>query len=200
MRWLDATPRRAAPRGHKTLISCAACTSSQSPPTAATPFRARGAICRLSSPRGDAGQRPGRKGDPGEAGGDGGSQRPGQGGGVEKDGGDCCGVEGEEEGAGGGGEPGPVVAALAAGGERQCQDRQQQDSAEAQPGRAWQWPGPGAAEGEGRGPAGADGGAGGQQQPGGVPARGLPGELADHHCQVSELGERGMRGVLIAGS
>src|SRR5215472_2841928 len=47
MRWLDATPRRAAPRGHKTLISCAACTSSQSPPTAATPFRARGAKCRV---------------------------------------------------------------------------------------------------------------------------------------------------------
>src|SRR5215510_8601941 len=102
---------------------------------------------RLSSAGGDAGQRPGGKGDPGEAGGDGGSQRPGQGGGVEKDGGDCCGVKGEEDGAGGGGEPGPVVAALAGRGERKCHDRQQQDSAEAQPGRAWQWPGPGTAEG-----------------------------------------------------
>src|SRR5262249_876736 len=47
MRWLDASPRRAPPRGHKTLILCAACTSSQSPPTAATPFRARGAKCHL---------------------------------------------------------------------------------------------------------------------------------------------------------
>jgi len=32
---------------------------------------------RFSSASGDAGQRPGGKGDPGEAGGDGGSQRPG---------------------------------------------------------------------------------------------------------------------------
>ncbi len=45
MRWLDASPRRAAPKGHETFILRAASTSKSSPPTAATPFRAHGAKC-----------------------------------------------------------------------------------------------------------------------------------------------------------
>ena len=38
MRWLDASPRRAAPKGHETFILCAACTSSSSPPTCGDSF------------------------------------------------------------------------------------------------------------------------------------------------------------------
>src|SRR5262249_58182771 len=107
----------------------------------------RSLLCRLSSACGDAGQRPGGQGDPGEAGGDGGSQRPGQGGGVEQDGGDGCDVKGEEEGAGGGGEPGPVVAAPGAGGERKWRGRPQQERREGQPGRGWPWARQGTAQG-----------------------------------------------------
>src|SRR5690242_18555892 len=45
MRWLDASPRRAAPKGHETFISRAASFSPRLLPRA-TPFRAHGAKCQ----------------------------------------------------------------------------------------------------------------------------------------------------------
>ena len=56
------------------------------------------------------------------------------------------------------------------------------------------------AEDQGGRPAGAGDRPGRQQQPGGAPARGLPGELADDQRQVPELGQRGTRGFLVTGS
>ena len=56
------------------------------------------------------------------------------------------------------------------------------------------------AEDQGGGPAAAGGGPGRQQPPGGAPARGLAGELADDQRQVTEIGQRGTRGFLVAGS
>src|SRR5271165_7559813 len=44
MRWLDASPRRAAPKGHETFILRAASFSHRLLPRA-TPFRAHGAKC-----------------------------------------------------------------------------------------------------------------------------------------------------------
>src|SRR6266404_1917462 len=49
MRWLDATPRRAAPKGHETFILRAASTSSHRLLPRATPFRARGRKMPLTS-------------------------------------------------------------------------------------------------------------------------------------------------------
>src|SRR5487761_30320 len=48
MRRLDASPRRAAPKGHETFISRAASFSHRLLPRA-TPFRAHGAKCRLAN-------------------------------------------------------------------------------------------------------------------------------------------------------
>src|SRR5689334_7993705 len=45
MRWLEASPRRAAPKGHETFISRAASFSPRLLPRA-TPFRAHGAKCQ----------------------------------------------------------------------------------------------------------------------------------------------------------
>src|SRR5487761_850739 len=48
MRRLDASPRRAAPKGHETFISRAASFSHRLLPRA-TPFRAHGAKCRVAN-------------------------------------------------------------------------------------------------------------------------------------------------------